>query len=97
MSVDGTWNLTFNTPMGAQQGTLELKTNGDSLEGTMVGPQGPVPLEDGKVDGDALTWSVNAPQMGTKIEFTAKVDGDKISGEAELGTFGKATIEGTRA
>ena len=97
MSVDGTWNLTFNTPMGAQQGSLELKTNGDSLEGTMTGPQGALPLEDGKVDGDTLTWSITAAQMGMKIEFTATVDGDKISGEAELGSFGKATIEGTRA
>lgn len=97
MSVDGTWNLNINAPMGAQQGTLELKTNGDSLEGTMTGPQGVVPLEDGKVNGDALTWSINAQQMGMKIEFSVTVDGDKISGEAELGTFGKATIEGTRA
>lgn len=97
MSVDGTWNLTFNTPMGAQQGTLELKTNGNSLEGTMNGPQGAVPLEDGTVDGNSLTWSVTAQQMAMKIAFKATVDGDKISGEAELGTFGTATIEGTRA
>ena len=97
MSVDGTWDLTFNTPMGAQQGSLELKTNGDSLEGTMTGPQGAVPLEDGKVDGNALSWSVTAQQMAMKITFKATVDGDKISGEAELGSFGTATIEGTRA
>jgi hypothetical protein len=97
MSVDGTWNLTFNTPMGAQQGSLELKTNGDSLEGTMTGPQGALPLEDGKVDGNALSWSVTAQQMAMKIAFKATVDGDKISGEAELGSFGTATIEGTRA
>lgn len=97
MSVDGTWNLNMNTPMGAQQGTLEIKTNGNSLEGTMTGPQGVVPLEDGNVNGDVLTWSITAQQMGMKIEFTVTVDGDKISGEAELGSFGKATIEGTRA
>ena len=97
MSVDGTWNLNMNTPMGAQQGTLEKKTNGNSLEGTMTGPQGVVPLEDGNVNGDVLTWSITAQQMGMKIEFTVTVDGDKISGEAELGSFGKATIEGTRA
>ena len=97
MSADGTWTLTLNTPMGAQQGTLNLKTNGGTLEGTMIGPQGEVPLENGKVDGSTLSWSINAVQMAMVIHFTAALDGDKISGEAELGTFGKATFEGARA
>ena len=97
MSVDGTWDLTMNTPMGAQQAKLTVKANGDSFEGTLDGAQGSTAVEEGKVDGNTLTWAVNAPQMGMKIEFTATVDGDKISGEAELGTFGKATLEGTRA
>ncbi len=45
MSADGKWTITLNTPMGAQPGALDLKTNGDSLEGTMGGPQGDVALE----------------------------------------------------
>ncbi len=96
MSADGTWNVTMNTPMGAQSATLTLKSNGDALEGTMTGDQGTTEIEDGKVDGNALSWGITAPQMGMKIEFTGTVDGDKISGEAEIGTFGKATFEGTR-
>jgi hypothetical protein len=97
MSIDGTWNVTMNTPMGAQSATLTLKSNGNALEGSMAGPQGTVDIEDGKVDGDTATWGITAPQMGMKIEFTGAVNGDKISGEAELGSFGKATFEGTRA
>jgi hypothetical protein len=97
MSADGNWNLTVTTPMGAQQSTLTLKSNGGALEGTMTGPQGTVPIEDGKIDGSSLSWSINAVQMAMKINFTAALDGDKISGEAELGSFGKATFEGTRA
>ncbi len=97
MSADGKWTITLNTPMGAQPGSLDLKTNGDSLEGTMTGPQGDVAIENGKVDGDSLSWDVNAVQMAMIIKFAATLDGDKISGEAELGTFGKATFEGARA
>lgn len=97
MSADGTWNMAMNTPMGAQSGTLELKTNGDILEGSMAGPQGTVALEDGKVDGDSLSWKITAAQMNMVIEFSATIDGDKMTGEAELGSFGKATLEGTRA
>ena len=35
--------------------------------------------------------------MAMKLEFTATVDGDKISGNVSLGSFGSATLEGTRA
>lgn len=97
MGVDGTWNLTVNGPMGAQQVTLALTSHGDALEGTMSGPQGTIPLEDPKLDGTTLTWSITAAQLGTKIAFTATVDGDTLSGEAELGAFGKASVAGTRA
>ncbi len=97
MSADGNWNMTMNTPMGPQTATLSLKSDGDVLEGTMVGPQGEIALEDGKIDGDNLTWKITAAQMNMTIEFNATVDGDKFTGEAELGTFGKATLEATRA
>lgn len=97
MSADGTWNMTMNTPMGPQTGTLTLKSNGGSLEGNMAGPQGSLDIEEGKVDGDNLTWAINMTQpMAMKLDFKAVVDGDKITGEVDLGSFGKATLEGTR-
>ena len=40
MSADGTWNTTINTPMGAQNGTLTLTSDGATLTGKMSGPQG---------------------------------------------------------
>ena len=98
MSADGTWNVTLNTPMGAQAGTLELATDGNTLTGTMSGPQGSMELEHGTADGDSLSWTVNMTQpMPITIEATATVDGDEISGEAKLGAFGTATFSGSRA
>ena len=98
MSADGTWNVTLNTPMGAQAGTLELATDGNALTGTMSGPQGSMELENGTADGDSLSWTVNMTQpMPITIEATATVDGDEISGEAKLGAFGTATFSGSRA
>ena len=98
MSADGTWNVTLNTPMGAQAGTLELATDGNTLTGTMSGPQGSMELENGTADGDSLSWTVNMTQpMPIIIEATATVDGDEISGEAKLGAFGTATFSGSRA
>ena len=98
MSADGTWNVTLNTPMGAQAGTLELATEGNTLTGTMSGPQGSMELENGAADGDSLSWTVNMTQpMPITIEATATVDGDEISGEAKLGAVGTATFSGSRA
>ncbi len=83
--------------MGAQQGTLTLTSNGDSIAGSMAGPQGSLDIEEGTVDGNELTWTINAVQpMPMKLGFKATVDGDKMTGEVDLGSFGTATLEGTR-
>lgn len=98
MGADGTWNMTMNTPMGAQEGTLTLVTEGDSLTGSMGGPQGELEIQEGKVEGDNLSWVVNMTQpMPMKVEATATIDGDTLSGEAKLGAFGTAEFTGTRA
>jgi len=98
MSADGSWNVTMNTPMGAQKATLVLSTAGGKLTGQMKGAQGNLDLQDGKINGDTLTWSANLTQpMPIKLEFTGKVDGDKIGGTVKLGAFGNASFEGTRA
>ena len=33
MSADGTWKVTINSPMGVQQGTLEVATSGATFTG----------------------------------------------------------------
>ncbi len=98
MSADGTWNTTMNTPMGAQNGTMTLSTEGGALSGKLVSPQGEIDLEDGTIDGDNLTWKANITSpMAMTLEFSAKVDGDSMSGDVKLGAFGNATFTGTRA
>ena len=98
MSVDGTWDITTDTPMGAQKGTLSLATEGGTLTGKMSGAQGEIEIEDGTVDGDDISYkfSITSP-MAITIEVTASIDGDNISGSAKLGAFGNATITGSRA
>ena len=98
MSADGTWNTTINTPMGAQNGTLTLTTNGRELSGMMSSPQGEMAIENGTVDGDTLTWkaAITSP-MPMTLEFSASVDGDSIAGKVKLGAFGEAEFSGTKA
>ncbi len=98
MSADGTWNTTMNTPMGAQNGTLTLSTDGGTLTGKLAGPQGEIELTDGTVDGDTVAWKADITSpMAMTLEFSATVDGDTLSGNVKLGSFGNATFSGTRA
>ena len=97
MSADGTWNTTMNTPMGVQNATLTLATDGGQLTGTMSGPQGELELQDGSIDGETLAWKADiTTPMAMTLEFSASVDGDEISGSVKLGSFGNASFSGTR-
>ncbi|MEM8766051.1 MAG: hypothetical protein AAGE43_01300 [Pseudomonadota bacterium] len=99
MSADGTWNTTMNTPMGAQNGTLTIATDGGTLTGKLSGPQGEIEIDEGgTVDGNSLTFSASVTTpMAMTLEFAAEVDGDEIKGSVKLGAFGNADFTGTRA
>ncbi len=98
MSVDGTWNTTTKGPMGSQDATLVLKSDGNTLSGSVAGPQGTQDFSGGTIDGDNLSWIVELTQpMPMKLEFSAKVEGNNISGDIKLGSFGSASFTGTRA
>jgi hypothetical protein len=98
MSIDGSWKITINSPMGSQESTLTLNTDGGSLSGSMASPQGTQEFEGGSIDGNDLQWVVDMTQpMPMKLEISATVDGDNISGNVKLGAFGDASFEGARA
>jgi len=96
-SADGQWETTMNTPMGQQKATITLATDGDTLTGTMEGQQGTLELKDGAVDGDTVSWKADITNpMPITLEFSATVDGDSLSGDVKLGSFGNASFTGTR-
>ena len=98
MSIDGTWNLTFDTPIGTQETTLAAKAVGGALTGTQSGGDGSQTIHDGAVNGDEVSWSVAiSSPMPMTLEFKGKVDGDAMSGSVKLGMFGEASFTGVRA
>ncbi len=98
MAVDGKWEIVINSPMGAQKATLDLATDGGSLTGTQSAAQGSGPLENGKVDGNAVSWSakITSP-MPMTLEFAGNVDGDKLAGSVKAGAFGSFPFTGSRS
>src|SRR5215831_5142307 len=99
MAVDGTWKLTVNTPMGAQDSTLVISCSGATLTGTQSAGSGDGrPIDDGKVSGNSISWkaSISKP-MPMTLEFSGTVQGDKLDGSVKLGMFGTASFTGVRA
>jgi hypothetical protein len=98
MSIDGTYQLTLDTPNGQLPATLNLVTKGSSLSGDMSVMMRVVDFDAGTVDGSDVSWSleVTDPTPMT-VHCTATVDGDSITGRAEMGPFGAAAFRGSRA
>lgn len=98
MSVDGSWNITMNTPMGERKATLTLKSNGTTLTGTQAAEQGSADIAEGKVDGNKLSWKVSIQQpMPLTLDFSGTVTGDAMAGEMGVGFMGSFPFTGTRA
>jgi hypothetical protein len=97
MALDGDWKLVLETPIGPQEAQLTVKTKSDTtFEGIMSGQSGQQTFE-GAIEGDTLTWrtEITTP-MPLTLEFTVMVDGDAMSGSAELGAYGVAPVTGQR-
>jgi hypothetical protein len=97
MSVAGTYECVTKTPMGDQKSEFTIVVDGDSFSGTNAGAMGAMDLENGKVDGNKLTWSMKMTvPMPMTLEGEATVDGDTITGAVKAGAFGSFPMSGTR-
>jgi hypothetical protein len=74
--VSGKWTGQMPGRDGATAATFVFKVDGDKLTGTLTGPQGEVPLQDGKVAGDDISFSMTGGNA--KIQIAGKVAGDEI-------------------
>jgi hypothetical protein len=97
MKIDGNYNLTLDTPVGTQDGSLTLKADGSSLSGTLTNARGSSTFAGGTITGGAVEFDTKIPTpLGRlKAHVTGTVDGDHFSGEAKL-PLGSARIEGDR-
>lgn len=74
--VTGEWKATAEGPNGAMERTLSLKAEGTKLTGQTVSSfTGKSTIEDGKVDGDAISFGITANIQGNemKIHYKGKV------------------------
>src|SRR5690348_5006251 len=97
MSVNGTWNITAQTPVGQQKATFVLADEGGVLTGQLVTGAAPEEIFEGAIDGDRVSWKVRIPRPTPRtVEFSGTWSADKMSGSAQAGMFGKASFTGVR-
>jgi hypothetical protein len=97
MAIDGKWKVEIETPMGKQEATMTLKTEGEKLSGSAESMLGKNDFT-GTVKGDTVAWvmDVTSPMGQMKLEYTGKVTGDDMSGEVKIGSFGSSPFKGKR-
>lgn len=95
--VDGSYDCITKSPMGDQKSVFSVNSDGDSFTGKNEGAMGSLDVENGKVDGNKLTWTMAMKvPMPMTLECEATVDGDNVSGTIKAGAFGSMAITGTR-
>ena len=95
--VDGSYECVTKSPMGDQKSVFTVKSDGDSFTGQNAGAMGSLDVENGKVDGNKLTWTMNMKvPMPMTLDCSATIDGDSFNGTVGAGAFGSFPMTGTR-
>ena len=82
--ITGTWKGTIDTPGGSFDNTFILKADGATLTGTLQGgPSGDQKIEEGKIDGDKVSFAVNM-EFG-KLSYAGTVSGDDLKLKVTFG------------
>jgi hypothetical protein len=80
----GTWKCEYEIGGQQRKSDLTIKKDGDNLSGTMSWTdQKDEPLKELKLKEGTLTFSAVRKLMGNEItiEYTLKIDGDKLKGK----------------
>ena len=85
--LDGLWKWTFTMPDGTKADPkARLKREGDALTGTSIPRPGmSIPITDGKIDGDKVSWTILREAAGRKTttRYEGRVKGDTIKGSID--------------
>jgi hypothetical protein len=96
MSVAGIYAIVVKTPIGEQRGNLAIKPDGTAFTGSLSGDLGSQDVS-GTVSQDTVRWAMEVLQpMALKLDCTATIDDDTLTGTVKAGFFGTYPMTGTR-
>ncbi|MBK5290560.1 MAG: hypothetical protein JJE04_02565 [Acidobacteriia bacterium] len=85
--VTGKWKGTVETPNGSRETVLNLKAEGAKLTGTVSGRAGDTAIQDSKVDGDNVSFSVTRNFGGNEVKslYKGTLSGAEIKFDVSMG------------
>ena len=98
--LDGTWDVTVSTPVGAEPHEMTVVTHAD---GTVTGDVRHIKngnvmvIEEGRISGNTVTWKMRMEKpISVKLSVNVQIDGDRLSGTAKAGLLGRAKMAGQK-
>lgn len=90
-AINGRWDVTIQYTAGTAAHKLFLTLNGNKVTGTHFGWSLDGKLA-GQMNGNRVTFQSTLPAGGQSLSYTfnGQVEGDAMSGDLELGEYGKA-------
>jgi len=95
--VDGSWDCTVKSPLGDQNLTLTVQSEGDTFPGTAAGAMGSGDIT-GTVSGNTISWKLQMTvPMPMTLDCEATAEGDTLTGTVGAGAFGSFPLSGKRS
>ena len=98
-SIDGKWQSEFDSQIGVQKYTFDLKSDGEKLTGTahserQDGTKSDTTLTDGKIVKDDVSFveALKLQDFDLRIEYTGKLNGDEMKLTRKVGDFATEEI-----
>ncbi len=97
-SAAGTWEVTMETPQGANSVTLTLKVDGTKASADLASAMGTMPMTGTATGGNiVLAGNLEIQGMSLQLGLNGKVDGQTFNGTVKMGDFGEFPFTGKRA
>jgi hypothetical protein len=100
--ASGNWSTALILGNGNRiEGTLKLKQDGDKVTGVTVRNENETQIQDGKIAGDEISFTVVHDRDGRKVtaKYKGKITGDAVKGKVDTdwsGDWQSLEWEGTR-
>jgi len=81
--ISGKWKLSYTTPEGAEESTVDIEMTKDgALSGTVTGKRGTTSIISGYLSGDKFSFTINIPVQDAPADvvFTGTFDGSALKG-----------------
>lgn len=97
VQVDGTWDLSVQTPIGKQKVKLTVQSDGNVLSGALDGAEGRNEITDGTIDGSSIFFRAQIKRpVKVRVSYKAKIEGDLMTGTAKTPLLPTINFSGTR-